>query len=77
MKLFVTNTFGVLLDLSRTVGYWQPRLNATPALTYKACVLLQNMIACSTQSSWGSQYFGCALPTLDEYVAMADVVDEA
>jgi DDE superfamily endonuclease len=50
--------------------------DATPALTYKACVLLQNMIACSTQSSWGSQYFGCALPTLDEYVAMADVVDE-
>ena len=47
-------------------------IDSTPGQTYTLCVLLHNMIACSTQRSWGSLYFGAELPTLDEYVAIAD-----
>ena len=38
--------------------------------SYRVAVILRNLIACETQRTQASLYFGAALPTLEEYCAL-------
>ena len=49
-------------------------VSAMKSASYRVAVILRNLIACETQRTQASLYFGVVLPTLEEYCALLNVL---